>query len=285
MHLRTARRWVSTGMVVALGIVLVPVGGEANRAFAGLGSRSRDPITLIPMEQIPAEHRANVSEVIREATFHRQGESDTFPCNAKLYLNLVNEPTITLALWKDLGDSPVRLQQVNNTLYKGTDGAGANASWEYLVRSPNLTVLLSHLDYASPRGNVNLQGRIVMIVRSGFYREVNGESYVKHDIEAFVKIDSKGWKALAKTVRPVIENLLEDQVREAGWFVSLMGRLVESYPEWAKQVALTKAEATPETKQRFVKVVQDARKPNASSGRPTMLADSAATTTTTTRRR
>ncbi len=275
MTARTARRWPTIGLIVAFGLMLLPLLGNDSVALAGLGARPRDPMSVIPLDQVPTEHRTSVSETIREATFHRQGEPDAFPCNSTLYLNLVNEPAITLALWKDLSDSQVRLRQVNATLYHGSDGAGASATWEYLIRTPNLTVLLSHLDYVGPRGNVNLQGRIVLIVRSGFYREVNGENYVKHDIEAFVKIDSKGWKTAAKTVRPVIEKLLEDQVREAGWFVSLMGRLVETYPDWAKQVALTKAEVPPETKHRFVKVVQESRRPNASTGRPTMLADSA----------
>ena len=57
-------------------------------------------------------------------------------------------------------------------------------------------------------------------------------------MDMYLKVDSKGWRALAKTARPVIENLLEDQVQEAGWFISLMGRLVEMYPNWACQVAV-----------------------------------------------
>ena len=284
MNLRMAHRWPTILLVVAFSLIFGPLFGNDSEAWAGLGTRARDPMTVIPLEQVPTEHRGSVVETIRDATFHRQGEPDAFPCNSKLYLNLLNEPAITLALWKDLSESPVRLRQVGSSLYQGSDGAGASASWEYLIRTPNLTVLLSHLDYSGPRGNVNLQGRIVLIVRSGFYREVNGESYVKHDIEAFVKIDTKGWKAVAKTVRPIIEKLLEDQVREAGWFVSLMGRLVETYPDWAKQVALTKAEAVAETKQRFAKVVEESRRPNASSGRPTLLADSAASSSTPKRR-
>ncbi len=46
-----------------------------------------------------------------------------------------------------------------------------------------------------------------------------------------MKVDSKGWKTLARTVRPVVEHILEDQVREAGYFVSLMSRLVITYPQ------------------------------------------------------
>ena len=110
----------------------------------------------------------------------------------------------------------MRLKQVGPDRYEGTDGAGASAVWEFVHRSPKLHVLLCNLSYTTPRGDARLDARIVLLVHSGFYREVNGEPWVQHDVEAFVKVDSKGWKAVARTVRPVIEKLLEDQVREAG---------------------------------------------------------------------
>ncbi len=59
-----------------------------------------------------AEHREAVAEVIRDHTFHRQGDAETFACPASLYLSLLNEPAMTVALWKDLSDTPVQLQKV-----------------------------------------------------------------------------------------------------------------------------------------------------------------------------
>jgi hypothetical protein len=103
---------------------------------------------------------------------------------------------------------------------------------------------------------------------------VNGEHWVQHDVEVFVKVDSKGWKAVARTVRPVIERLLEDQVREAGWFVSLMGRLVAAYPDWACGVALAQPAIPATTRQQFRDLVVQTRRPGAFSGRPVMADNS-----------
>jgi hypothetical protein len=221
------------------------------------------------------EHREEVSEVIRDHTIHRKGSPDTFPCHAPIYLNLLDEPGITLALWQDLADSPVRLRQLAPGRYEGSDGNGASATWEFVHRSPTLHILLCHLDYTSPRGNAHLEGRIVLIVRSGYFRESSGEPVVRHDVEAFVKVDSKGWKTLARTVRPILEKVLEDQVQEAGLFVSLMGRLVESYPNWACQVTMAKAQASPEAKQAFREAVITNRRKDADAGRPRMINETA----------
>jgi hypothetical protein len=262
-------------------IVLIPCALSADKAQAGL-QRRVEPETVIPLDQVAPERRDEVAEVIRDASFRRQGKPETFPCNPRIYLSLLNEPAMTLALWQDLGSTPAKLRQVGPNRYQGTDGAGTTATWEYVIRTPRLHVLFCNLNYVGPRGNTKLDGRIVLIVRSGFFKEVNGESWVQHDLEAYVKIDSKGWKAVAVTVRPLIEKLLEDQVREAGWFVSLMARLVEMHPTWATSVAMKQEHILPETRQGFRSLVAQTRRPGASEGRP-VLAEN--TTDATTMRR
>ncbi len=254
---------------LALGLIGF-VAASAPPTAATAGTRPIDPAQVVPLDKIPAQHRDSVIEIIRDHTMHRKGAPDTFPCNSKVYRLLLNEPAVTLALWQDLASSPVRLRQLDANRYQGTDGGGTNATWEYVYRSPKLHVLLSDLDYVSPRGAAKLNGRILLIVHSGYYREVNGEPWIQHDVEAFVKVDSKGWKGLAKTVRPLLEKVLEDQVQEAGWFVSLMGRLVETYPNWACSVVLKQSQIDQATRQNFRDLVASVRKPNASTGRPQM---------------
>jgi hypothetical protein len=258
------RREAATLVVVFVGFIAAYAPPKASPA----GPRSVDPALVVPLDKISAQHREAVVEIIRDHTMHRKAPADTFPCHSKVYLSLLNEPVITLALWQDLASSPVKLKQLDVNKFQGTDGAGTTATWEYVYRSPKLHVLLSDLDYVSPRGAAQLKGRILLVVHSGFYREVNGEPWIQHDVEAFVKVDSKGWKALAKTVRPLLEKVLEDQVQEAGWFVSLMGRLVETYPSWASSVVSRQEQIDPATRQSFRDLVVSVKRPGALSGRP-----------------
>jgi hypothetical protein len=238
---------------------------------AGLVSRRVDPAQVLPLSQLPNEHREVVAEVIRDHTFHRQGESEAFPCYGSLYLSLVDEPLLPLTLWKDLSDSPVQLQKVGPDRYEGTDGAGSSAVWDFVLRSPRLHVLLAYFNYVSPRGNARVDARVVLIVHAAYFRDSNKEPMVQHNVEAYVKVDSKGWKTLARTVRPVIERVLEDQVREAGYFVSLMSRLVIMYPNWACQVIGSQPAIDSATRQRFREIVVATRRPGASNSRPVVL--------------
>ena len=94
---------------------------------------------------------------------------------------------------------------------------------------------------------------------------------MQHDVEAFVKVDSKGWKTLARTVRPVVEKILEEQVREAGHFVSLMSRLVITYPNWACQTVANQPAIDPATRNQFQTAVIQNLKAGASRGRPVVM--------------
>jgi hypothetical protein len=261
---------------VALALAAV-LGGSAPRAWAaGLGSRRIDPAQVLPLDQLAPENREVVAEVIRDHTFHRQGEPESFQCNGSLYLNLVNEPLLPLTLWKDLSDSPVQLQKIGPDRYQGTDGAGSSAIWDFALRSPRLHVLIAYFNYVSPHGNARIDARIVLIVHANYSRDSNQQSWVQHDVETYVKVDTLGWKTLARTVRPVIERVLEDQVREAGYFVSLMSRLVVTYPNWACQVVASQAAIDPVTKQRFQNLVIQTRRADAFPGRPIVAQSSPA---------
>ena len=270
------RRVVSLAVFGLIGILVFP---QSPSAESAVGPKTPDPALVVPLDKIPAQHRDSVVEIIREYTMHRKAPADTFPCNSRVYLSLLNEPEITLALWQDLAGSPVKLRQLETNRYQGTDGQGTTATWEYLYRSPKLHVLLSDLDYISPRGNARLSGRILLVVHSGYFREANGDPWIQHDVEAYVKVDSKGWKTLAKTVRPLLDKVLEDQVQEAGWFVSLMGRMVENYPNWACSVVLKQEHIDSKTRQNFRDLVIQVKKPGAQTGRP-QLAEAPAVETT-----
>ena len=264
-----------SGVGKALGILLTLSACLTTAAAdAGIGWSKTDPSTVVPLDKIPAEFRGPVAEVIRDHTFHRKGDPEAFPCDPSLYLALVNEPAITLALWKDLAENPVRIKRLGPDSYSGDDGSGSSASWQFVLRSPKVHVVLANLNYVGgPRGSTQIEARVVLVLHTGYYREVNKQPYIQHDVEAFVKVDSKGWKTLARTFRPLIEKLLDDQVKEAGQFVSLMTRLVVSYPNWATDVAGREPEATPETRAQFRTLVAQNRRPDASDGRPVVMAD------------
>lgn len=253
----------SFGMAVAGSLAFTNARVEAAR---------RSVEQIVPLDRIPAERRNEVIEIVESYTIHKQGKPEAFPCNPQLYLALLNEPALTLSLWKDLSNAPVQLQHVGPNQYVGDDGMGTTATWEFIHRSSKQHVLFCNLTHVRPNSQAKLEGRIVLVVRSDYFkaRTEAEPPVVQHDVEAFVKVDSKGWRVLAKTARPILEKVLEQQVQEAGWFVSLMGRLVSQHPVWAVDVVSKDRDIPPEYREYFPKVVDAAKNAEYSSARPSM---------------
>ncbi|GIW89499.1 MAG: hypothetical protein KatS3mg108_3823 [Isosphaeraceae bacterium] len=259
------RRRLLGGMVSAWVSAHLPVARAA-------GGRT-DPAVILPLHQIVPAYQGQVAEVIQSPSFHRRGAPDTFPANPRIYLKLVNEPVLTLALWKDLAASPAELHPIGPDSYAGSDGVGTTAVWHYLIRSPQIHVLFCNMQYAAPKGGPRLEGRLVLIVRSSYWKEQTGEPWIRHEVEVFAKVDSRGWRAVAATLRPIVERVLREQVDEAGLFVSLMARLVEIYPDWATAVARAQPELPASSRREFIEIVAETRRPGALGGRPIVRND------------
>ena len=174
--------------------------------------------------------------MIRDHTFPPHGRARQLPVPRQPVSQLAERTARAADVVEGLEHVvPCSFKRSGPNRYEGTDGSGSSAVWDFVLRTPRLHVMLAYFNYVSPRGSAKIDARILLIVRSNYTVDGSKEPWIQHDVEAFVKVDSKGWKTLARTVRPVVEKVLEDQVREAGHFVSLMSRLVITYPSWACQ--------------------------------------------------
>ena len=75
-----------------------------------------------------------------------------------------------------------------------TDRSGSTATWEFVLRTPRVHVLLAYFNFVSPHGNARVDARIVLVVNTAYMRDNNKESFIQHNVNAYVKVDSRGWK-------------------------------------------------------------------------------------------
>ena len=210
---------VWTIALVALGVLTVGV--------TSAPGRTDHPAQVVPWPNRGAVARRR-SEIIRENTFHHRGAPETFPCNSRVYLSLLNEPALTLALWKDLSASPVRLQQMGPNLLprQRRQRRGGHLGVRLpLAEAPRPAVqppVQQSPRHRPPRG-ADRPDRPFGVLPRGQRRPVDPARRRGLREDRLQRLEDR-----RQDIRPVLEKLLEDQVREAGWFVSLMGRLVAS---------------------------------------------------------
>ena len=264
-------------LILGLGTLLAGALPSFARANSASASDVEATLAGLPWASIAPEWRDGLVEVMRSAHFHRRSPAELFECNPRLYLALVNEPILTLGLWRDLGGTRAWLQRTGPTRFQGDDGQGTTAVWDYVLATPTLHILHSRLNHVGPNEAVKLDARVVLILRTEYLRDAAQRDHVRHDVEVFVKIDSRGWKAIARIARPIIEGLLNDQVQEAGWFVSVLGRLIERHPDWAQAAIMKQTDLPLSVRYQIASLVEIHRKPQAQPGRPQASAIVAAT--------
>jgi len=183
---------------------------------------SDDAKSLIPWKKFDEKTRAKLEEVVEQPTVYHRTPSEVFACSPELYLLLLHEPVLTLELWRSLGNADATLQAVGPNQFEGKDGHASTGRWEFVYRSPELSVIFAEGQYHGPLLGSTLETKSVLILRTAFFQERDGKQYVKHQLDGFVKADAGSLKPVAKALKPLFLKSVEGTMLESLWFVSLM---------------------------------------------------------------
>lgn len=196
-------------------------------AFCILSVGASDPPTeeaksLIPWKKFDEKTRAKLEEVVEQPTVYHRTPSEVLACSPELYLLLLHEPVLTLELWRSLGNADATLQAVGPNQFEGKDGHASTGRWEFVYRSPELTVIYAEGQYHGPLLGSTLETKSVLVLRTAYFQERDGKQYVKHQLDGYVKADAGSLKPIAKALKPLFHKSVEATMQESLWFVSLM---------------------------------------------------------------
>jgi hypothetical protein len=183
---------------------------------------SDDAKALIPWKKLDEKTRTKLEEVVEQPTVYHRTPSEVFACSPELYLLLLNEPVLTLELWRSLGNADATLEAVGPNQFEGKDGHASNGRWEFVYRSPELTVIYAEGQYHGPLLGSTLETKSVLVLRAAYFQERDGKQYVKHQLDGYVKADAGSLKPVAKALKPLFQKSVESTMQESLWFVSLL---------------------------------------------------------------
>ncbi len=224
--LRHSPRPLGINLVGAFAILLACL---CNRSTGGENSQASSK-SLIPWKALDEKTRTKLEDVVDNATVWHRTPAEVFACNPELYLLLLNEPILTLELWKNFGVADASLQQQGPGQFQGADGHLSSGRWEFVYRSPELNVIYAEGQYRGPLLGTTLETKSVLVLRTVFFQERDGKQYVKHQLDGFVKAESGSLKPIAKALRPIFQKSVEATMQESLWFVSLMCRYTHFDP-------------------------------------------------------
>lgn len=251
---KIAGHWAAIG-VLAMGILYCP------QAPARADDPAADPkqqgASEIPWNRLAPEERQRAADVVDKSVLYRRMPTEVFRCDPEVYLYLINRPDVTTAVWRVLGMSKLKLEQVDPDRYSGDDGGGTEGGCEFLHRSPDLHVLLCEGKYQGPLMLKPLQASVLLVLRSAYFHEATGQGYVAHRLDAFVQVESDMAEALARLSSPLTLRMADRTFRDVTTFLAAMSRWIGTRAGWAYRLS-DRLREVPDAEKRQFRALVDA---------------------------
>lgn len=250
----------------------LPLIGRPNPYRATTSRAARDSaVQAIPVEKLDAESRAKVASVLSRVSLFRRMPIGVVNCDPDLYLFMVRNPDVVVNIWEVLKISRLKLRQLGPQAYRVTDSAGTLATVEFLYRSHDTHVIYAEGSYDGPLAARPVNGRCLMVLKTGYVRETDGRYYITSRLDTFMAVEPGGVELLAKTFHPLVGKVADNNFLQSVGFLGSLSRTAEVNARGVQLLAAKLAYVEPGLRQRLAELAAGiARKSTASSAsRPT----------------
>ncbi len=245
------------------------------RAFAfqlrlGSSSTRQEALQSIPLEKLDPAGRQKVLNVVQESCFFRRLPIAVIRCDPELYLFVVQHPDVIVGIWQQMGITQIELEQIGPSRFRYADVDGTRGVIEYLYSSHDVQIIFSEATYEGPLFNRIVRSQAVIVLKSGYVLETNGQYYVTSRLDAFVSVDKAAWEALTKTFHPLIGRIADANFMQTVQFVGLLHETACQNPDGMQRLAAKLQTVKPHVRAEFAavlaKVAERSRQLESSNG-------------------
>jgi hypothetical protein len=213
----------------------------------------------VPITELAAADRARAQSILDETSYFRRLPTLTVPVVPEVYLHFLGHPDTAASVWRAMNISKLKLHAVSPTAYEGDTGDGTTGRMELVHRKlggdgVEQLVVLCEGSYKSPLLPKPIQARSMLVMRTKFTRETDGQVYATHRGDVFVTFPSQTVEAVSKLMTPVTAMLSDRTFCEVTVFLKLMSAAMCRRPDWVEHV-VEKMEGVPEERKRELLVL------------------------------
>lgn len=254
--------WVLAGLWIGLACA-VPLQAESPlrdrpNAIAATTSKAAKDSALrsIPLEQLDARARAKVDAVLARTSLFRRLPIRVVPCDPELYLFAVQHPDVVANVWQVLGMSQMAMDQIGDSAYRINDGAGTRGTVEFLYRSHDTQLVYLDGSYCGPPFPKPVEGRGLLILKSGYVQETDGRCYITTRLDAFVSVEPGAVDLMTRTLQPLVGKNADSNFVQTVAFLASLSRTAEVNHSGMQRLASKLTRVRPEVRQQFAELSQ-----------------------------
>jgi len=226
-------------------------GGENPYRPSTSRAAREDALATIPRDKISPEHLRMADELINNVSIFRRLPTQVIECDPHIYQYVMDHPEIVANIWQLLGIEKVVVKPIGPNVYLAEDGAGTKGKLHFLYRSHDLHVIYAEGAYDGPMFTQQVTGGCLMILKTGYQREVDGKYYITSRVDTFIRLDNVGLEFLAKTFQPLVGRVVDYNFIATGSFVESLSRTAEMNPEGMQRLTAKLQHVEPEVRDEF----------------------------------
>ncbi len=213
-------------------------------------------VRSIPYDQLDVQARAKVDSVLARTSLFRRLPIRVIPCNPELYLLMLHHPDVMTNIWQVLGVSQMVMEQIGADTYRVNDGAGTRGTVQFLYRSHDTQVVYLDGSYNGPPFPRPVEGRGVLVVKSGYVQETDGRCYVTTRLDAFVAVEPGAVDLITRTLQPLLGKNADSNFTQTVGFMASLSRTAEVNNPGMQRLANKLTRVQPEVRQQFAELSQ-----------------------------
>ncbi len=221
-----------------------------NQATSGRAARE-DAIRSIPMDRIASEMRSKIAATVTESSLYRRLPVQVTQCDPDLYLFMVQHPEVVVNIWEVMDISNVAIARTGPDTFRATDNAGTACDIKFCYSDHETQVIYAEGAYSGPMFSKPIRARCVLLLKSGYLQETNGQFYVTSRMDTFIQIEHAGVEMLAKTLQMLIHRSADYNFVETASFLGTVSRTAEANPGGMQRLALKLENLEPGVRDRF----------------------------------
>lgn len=246
----------------ALGLFLLALIGSAFcvRAQAedlSTASSSRtakqSAINAIPVDELNNEARQKVLSVLNNTSVYRRLPASQYMCDPDMHNFLIRYPEVIVGIWKVMGITQVDAKRVADYEVSASDGMGTVSQIELLYGTKNLHIFHGHGYYEGPLFRNKLRGSCILVLRSDFGSNRNGDPVVNDQLDVFLRVDNVGLKILARTLHNLVGKTADINFSESTKFIGKVSETAEVNGPGVKRLG-DRIQLNPEVREAFQKL-------------------------------
>jgi hypothetical protein len=251
--LQVASLWFAAA---ALSLSAAGRGVEAAAPYRATSNREAraDSLRSIPLDKLSEDARAKVWQVVSSPSVFRRMPVQAIDCDPDLYVFLVRHPDVVVNIWQLMGITKAQVKRTGAYTFDASDGSGTVTSVELVYGSPELHVMYAEGAYEGPLLKQRVEGKCVLVLRTGYFRQADDRVLVTHRLDVFLQLPHAGAELLAKTLHPLVGRLADHNFAESSKFLGLVSAAAKRNGPGMEQLAGRLTRVAPDVRARFAKL-------------------------------